>query len=439
MTIEHRLPSRIMATESISTQNDGFGEQLERLMAMLVEEIKAKDTKDVKIDEDHPVVVQIEKAIFERFKIKVDIITNEHLAAILPFYSNRNHIFIPEFFRGNLNIREQTKLLKAFDERKGTVNVEKATVGGIFSEYEHPLYLNFTKLVREYGFNASDIAACTLHEIGHGYYACYYADRTDRTNQVMASIARHLMTKETGDIEYIYKELSKVTPSVTKESVDKMLNGPRVVAGATWFKTVVGMVKSQMMDDTYNTTAFEQRADNFAARFGYGKQLVLALDKLSKGSPEKSYSLRVVVQLLTASTTIMLAALIFGLLATGGVAAAMIFVMYKFIFLTVFREDMADYTYDKLKMRYLRVRADAIDQLKLSTLKKEKIRELLDAIYALDSVIKETAVVKTLPAMIANFIFSGARQADKSITDQQLMESLASNDLFIHAAELRQA
>lgn len=437
MDITLHTPRPIFAAESISTQLDGFGEKLEKLVGLLVQEILAKDTQQTTFSDKHPVIVEIQNSVKARFGLKIELITDEHLAAILPFYSNKNHIFIHDFFRGNLNIREQSKLLKSLEGKKGTVDLKNATVSGIFSEYEHPLYMNFDQLVRAHKFSASEITACMLHEIGHAYYACYYSDRADRTNQVLASVARHLMGNEETSVDYVYKELSEVTPSVTKEAVDKMLNGPRVVAGAVWFKTVVGIVKSQTQNDTYNDTAFEERADNFASRFGYGKTLVIALDKLFKYSPDKNQGIRVLVQVLTATTTIALALMIFGMLGSGAIGAALVFSVYKLIFLSTFREDVGDHTYDKLKQRYLRLRMDAIDQLKSVKLKKDKVKEILEAIYDLDVVIKETAVVKTLPSHIANFVFSGARDAEKSISDQQLMEALASNELFLHSADLR--
>lgn len=428
----------IFAIETISTQDDDFGHQLERLSGLIVDEIN-QGNKNITLNDKHPVIVELEKVIFKRIGMKVSIVTDETIAAILPFYSNKNHIFIPEFWRGQLNIRDQTKLLKTFDEKKGSVNLEKATLTGIFSEYDHPLYINFNALVREMKMDAGDIAAIILHELGHGFNACYYADRSDRTNQVLASIAKHLMNNENGDIEYIYKELSTVTPSVTKDAVDKMLNGPRVVAGATWFKTVVGIVKSQMLDDKYNDTSFEQQSDSFASRFGYGKQLVLALDKLSTYTyvPEKNLSVFILLHLVNVTLTVALAVLVFSLLASGGIAIAMLGVFYNMMFYMLNREDMIDYTYDKLKHRYLRVRMDVIDQLKDTKLHRDTVKNLLEAIYIVDESIKQTKDFKPLPAYISNFIFSSAKKADNSISDQQLMEALASNDLFIKSAELR--
>ena len=428
----------IFAVENIQTQNDGFGERLEGFVTIMRDEIVAGTLSASDVGKS-PVLKEIEKAVFKRFGLKVDLITNEVLAAVLPFYSNTSHIFITEYFRGNFNLRDQAKLLKTFDQRKGSVNSEKAVVTGIFSDYEHPLYINFYELIQAHAMTAAEVTAVMLHELGHAFSACQYADRTDRTNQVLAGIARHLNGGEPGDVDYVFRELSKVTPSVTKEAADKIVNGSRTVAGATWFKTIIGMVNSQTQDDTYNETAFEQQADAFASRFGYGKQLILGLDKLSAYTPEKSKALLILTQMVSGMTTLIIAAMVFASIATGGVLTAFVMSFYMGLLLTLHREDVTDYTYDKLKNRYLRMRQDIVDQLKDIKMNKTKVRELLDMLYAVDTCVKETSVVKTLPAYIANFIYSGARTAEKSITDQQLLEALASNDLFIHSAELRTA
>lgn len=437
MELKLKRPTGLMALESITGQDDGFGERLESLMRLLCEDILHNVITHPSDTVDHPVVKKLESEIFSRLGIKTKIITTSHAAAIIPFYANKNHVFLNDYIRGDFNIHEQQKLLKNMEGKRGTVNLEKAKVTGIFSEYAHPLYVNFFFLVKTMGMNASEIAAVTLHELGHAFYACYYANRTDETNQVLASIAKNIMGSEHGEIEYIYRELEKVNPNVTKGEVDKLLNGPRVVAGATWFKIVVGIVRSQFVDDTYNQTAFEQRADNFAARFGYGKELVLALDKLYQFSPEKSASLRLFVQMMSATTFVIGCLLIFSLIATASVGLALFFAVIKFIMLQAHREDMKDHTYDSLKVRYLRIRQDVVDQLKDKELDKALVKEMLDALTDMDYAIKSTSTIKVLPEYIANFLFSGARQAEKSITDQQLMEELASNDLFVQAAQFR--
>ncbi len=432
-------PSSIFANETIATQTDTFGARLESIFTMIAEGFESHALKKASDLVDDPRLKQLEKLVYDRLKLKIRLIPNEPMAAaVLPFYSSKNHIFLPEFVRGNLNIREQDKLLRQFDQRQGSVNLEKATVAGIFSEYEHPLYLNLEVLIKHLNLTAGEVTAVLLHELGHAFYACYYADRTDTTNQVLASIARRLIKhNEQGDVDYVYAELTKINDEVTKDQVDKMLNGPRIIAGATWFKTIVGTVRSQMLNDTYTESAFEQRADNFAARFGYGKQLVLGLDKLSAVDPGKSRSLRIFLNMSYLVSVVALASLIFGLLATGSVFLGLLFVAYKYLFLSIYREDAQDHTYDGLKQRYLRVRQDAIDQLKQMTLDKDKTREILAAIATIDAVIKDTSIFKSIGTTVANFLFSGSRKASQSIEDQQLLEAMASNDLFIQSAELR--
>lgn len=427
-------PNSLFSNETIASQSDDFGKKLETLMGLIHSEISSKESIE-KISERHPVVEAIEKLIFSRIKMKVSIITDEAPAAIMPFYSNRNHIFLPDFFRGNISLRDQVKLLKKSEGKTGTVNLQNATLSGLFSEYEHSLYLNFNTLIKEFNMTPGEMAGVTMHEIGHGFDACYYSDRAERTNQILANVARVLAGGEKGDIEYIYRELKEVKPSITKEEVDKIVNGGRVVAGLTWFRTFIGIVRSQMLDDTYNKTSFESGADSFASRFGYGKELMLALDKISVGYPEKSAGIRSMIYLLNASALLGLGLLIMFSLGAGALAAALVFSCYSLLVLVLSREDVGDYTYDKLKHRYLRIRADAIDQLKSKSLKKDTVRSLLDGIYEMDAVIKETSVVNVPSSAIANILFSGAREAVNSIDDQQLMEALSSNDLFIHAAE----
>lgn len=437
-----RLPHKtgiISACESISTQVDDFGERLEAMVTILVDEITASQEAHPKLSTHHPVIEKIAGLIYDRLGMKVDLVTNEHLAAIFPFYANKNHVFLVDFLRGNISDREQNKIIRQINEKTGTVNLQTAKLTGIFSEYEHPLYINFVALVKMYDMTAAEITAVMLHELGHGFYCCYYSARMDQTNQVLASIWRNLTGTEHGDLEYIYKELKDITPDVKKEEIDRVLNGNRVVAGAAWFKIAVQIVKSQMLNDKYDETGFEQRADNFAARFGYGKPLVLSLDKLFHGSPEKSTAILTFVQILNAAFTLGMIAMIFLVLIPPLAITGIYFAFLSWFILLLNKEDNQSYTYDKLKQRYVRLRQDLIDQLKNTKLHRDKVKELLDGVYAMDESIKETRNVNLFSNRLANLLWrAGAKKILTSVEDQQLMEALASNDLFLRAAELQQ-
>jgi len=427
----------VMALERIEHQTDDFGQKLEGLVAQLMQDMASQNLYGKNVD-GYGVIRHMELLISKRLGLRVEIHTTAHTAAILPFYSNRNHIFLNDMIRGQVDIQAQTRLLSMMDKQKGEVNLANATVSGIFSQYNHPLYLNFSRMIRQFEMTAPEITAVMLHELGHAFAACYYSDRTDRTNQVLAAVFRKFTDHNSKDsVEYIYRELSKLSDTVKKEDVDQMVNGPRVVAGLLWFRMVVQVVRNQMSHDKYNETAFEEVADAFASRFGYGKHIALALDRLHLNTPMKSAGMLALCRIVDAMALAVSAGVILSLLAGGGYVMALVLALWNLTIVSLNTEDNLDYTYDELKDRYIRLRSDAVTFLKEPSLPKEAVRETLENIYTLDGVIKETARYKSIYTHIGNFIFSSGKATVSAIEAQKTMEKLASNDLFINAAEFK--
>lgn len=429
----------VAALEHIDRQNDDFAKRLESLVGLLEAEMDKENLYGKNID-GNPFVKKIEKAIYERLGLTVTFKTcTENIAAILPFYSNKNHIFLADFFRGRLNIKDQNAVLKQAGDKKGTVNLKRAEVTGIFSEYNHSLYLNFTALFKTHGMSSAEVTAVILHELGHAFNACYYSDRTDTTNQVLASINQRLLDRRgSDDIEYVYQEVSKITDSVKKEEIDRFLNGNRIIAGTAWFKIVVGIIRSQMKNDKYSETSFEELSDSFASRFGYGKQLVIGLDKLYEGALEKSPVAMKFVYLLQFITVAAFASVIaITITSTAAFGTGLILAVLSFFNVYVSGEAYQNYTYDELKDRYVRVRQDLIEQLKTKSLDKVAVKQLLESIYTVDEVVKTITPYKSILNRLSNLLFSTNRDALASIEAQKLMETLASNDLFVAAAELK--
>jgi hypothetical protein len=214
-----------------------------------------------------------------------------------------------------------------------------------------------------------------------------------------------------------------------------------VIAGYTWFRVVVGTVQEQMQNQTYSQTSFEQMADNFAARFGYGRQLLTALEKLHGhlGNIETSKGWMTFISLsqfiyfaggLTA--TVMMA-------MTGAIPLALLAGLFSFAVLRFSGDDVRDYTYDELKFRYKRIRNEYVEMLKSLKLPKDKLQLILTDIERMDRAIQETHKFDTVLRTMANFIFKSARDADASITEQKLLEELAFNDFFVKAAQIKAA
>lgn len=426
--------NNIISQEIIDAQNSEFGLQIENIMHDILNANIAKQdfSKEVKA---------LEKIIFDRLGLKTNIITNQHLAATIPFYSNKNTIFLDEMWRGNLELKDQNKVLRKAQDKQGFIDLKNAKVGGIFSEYENYVFMNFKKLINGYSMTPAELTAIILHELGHDFYVCEYSDRLESTNQVLANIAKEVQSaKKEKDLKYIYREIKKVNNDVTEAEVEILINGNKVIAGATWFKVIFGSlgVTGQLSNDTYDRNAFEQLADSFASRFGYGRPLVTGLDKLSDYyfNPEKNRAWAIIALL---NNTFDLLSSIVGLLkilAGGGIALGLFMVLFLALSLLLAGDRFKDHTYDELKMRYQRVRNEQVAILKDLNLPKEHIRDMVANIYIMDNIIKETYKYSSAYNRLSNFLFSVNRKAKNSIQEQQLLEQLAHNDLFLKSAEL---
>lgn len=443
MAIVLSKPKNHIAMEVIDFQNNSFGIELETLVVSLVDKIKnniyKKDTDVFNSDEvDHLV-----KVIFNRTGIRVTFYTNRSIAAILPFYSNIHNILLDKFSRGFVFVEDQEKILNKSNNKKGYVDLAKAKVGGIFSEYENHLFINFKELSVTYGLTSSEIVAVILHELGHAFYVCEYADRLESNNQVLVNVANEILNKKKEkNLTYIYSELKKVNKKVTEEQVDKLVHGNRIIAGYTWFKLIIEVAGldnlTQMKNDKYDETSFEQLADNFAARFNYGRQLMTGLDKLhsTEFSYEKNRSWIIFAELRSFITYFGGAALTIGLFSIS-IPASLFMCMIVFLMLFTDGENFKDYTYDELKIRYKRSRHQYVEMLKRMDLDKKIAANIIEDIYALDEIINNTYQYSTLFNKLSNLLFSTNRNAINSIKEQQLLEDLVHNDLFIKSAQLK--
>lgn len=429
-----------LALESIGFQTDNFGQDLEMQFTLMSTKILDKVYSGKKDILESVELTTIVALIKKRLKMSVTFIVNSMMAAIMPFYSNKNHIFLNEIWRGNFSIPGQDRLIKDSKDKEGWVNTDKATLGGVFSLYVNTVYLNIEYLFGPAKMSPAEVTAILLHELGHGFGACEYADRSATTNQILASVAKELsLGSEKADKEYIFRELTLVNASTTKEAVEDLVNGNRVVAGTRWFETVLGSVGSGMENKKYDETSFESLADNFASRFNYGRPLITGLDKLYKdsGSPERSKSIYV----FTYTVGVAMEMLRGFLLAYGLVtfAVPLVVLMSVSLALSWFSsgEENRDFTYDDLKIRYKRIRNDMVELLKSDTLSKDIIKSTLDNIKFFDSIITETYKYRGLMDQFMNTFVPSARKADQAIARQQLMEDLSFNELFVKSGELK--
>ena len=441
--MKHKTPlmKRRIATEVIDFQDNSFGTQLETIVSTISNKIINKQYKDSSKIKNSDEVQALRQAIYSRIGLTTTFITHEIDAAIIPFYSNVNHVFSAAKFDGSVikeALPDQTKFLKQTLEKQGFVDTENVKLGGIFSSYENKVYMNFQRLVLGYKLSPAEIVAILLHELGHGFYICEYADRFESTNQILANVAKEILSnKKEKNLTYIYKEIKKINPNATEEDINTLVDGNRTIAGYFLYKTVLASVNKQTKTGVYDETSFEQLADNFSTRFGYGRYLISGLEKLyGKYSHEKNrffYGLVFVVGAWQQITIFL------GLLSlfTIGPMVGVIGALIAFFLLMTNGESFKDYTYDDLKIRYQRIRNQYIAQIKEMELSNSDLKGIIDTIHSIDKIIAETHQFASLFTLISNIMFSRNGRAQNDVKEQQLLEQLVHNDLFLQSAHFK--
>lgn len=110
-----------------------------------------------------------------------------------------------------------------------------------------------------------------------------------------------------------------------------------------------------------------------------------------------------------------------------------------FFLITWTVSDGAEYqnVYDKLKIRYKRVREQLISRLKVKSLAPELVKNILEDLKVLDKIIEQTGEFSSILNVVGNIIYPSNWVLSSRKNAQRLLEELASNDLFIKAAQLR--
>jgi hypothetical protein len=293
------------------------------------------------------------------------------------------------------------------------------------------------------------MAAALLHELGHAFNQCEYMTKFSTTNVNMLNVAAEF-SKDVPNKEHLYKELKNVDSELTIKEIDELLAENNIVVGIKLYRKYLKWIGSNLSTRNYSNyytgPENETLADNFASRFGLGRELVTALYKLHKGSfsPEASlasYALFTVVDLLT--MIVIPAKNIYVFLTSKLSALATIEAVYKIlrvilINILIFQGsfDTTYHTYEGLKNRFRKIRNDAVQALKDMKLTDEHKKRILAGIYEIDDLIDQAYTYRSLYNIIAAIVFPSERETHKRSAEQQLLEELAYNNLFVKSSEL---
>lgn len=344
---------------------------------------------------------------------------------------NRNNPLVNDMYKGYLPNATGLKLVEnARNVIKGTVNLKKARVDGVYANLDHTVFLPLTDLLSE-RFTDEEIVAVLLHEIGHIFVYYEYISRTVTTNTVLAGIAKTMSsTTDPKEIETVLLSAKKVL-QLTDLDVKKLVNNSRVdLVEMVVVSSAIEQARSELGSDIYDMNSFEALADNFATRLGCGRELVTALDKYYRSVNDMA--LRTLPTYLALEATKLLSlglsTLTTAAAVLGGTTPLGIMIIFSTIFLVGI--DLNTKDYDRPLFRLKRIKEQLVERMKDKRASKEERKQLAESVEHIDGLLKDYNTRTSVLVKLAAVVSTSVRNRYKQEQLQSELESLASNELF---------
>ena len=424
-----------VAMEAIGFQGPEVANKLAAYLTDIMQERTGKEADASKARKD------MIKYLKDTTGMKLDITFDTDMApCTLPFHINPDTILgyktLKDFY-----VEESNATMKRLKEVKNRshIDLDKGRVSGIFSEYETPIYMGYYAL-RSLRMTPREIAAILAHEVGHCLVAYEMAFRTVRTNQILAAASKAAAGGDKGQYEYVLKTAEEVLDLKSgmfdeiKETKDQK----------TVITVIMGKAERKTHDDslmgntTYDITTFEALADNYAARLGLGKELVTGLEKLYRefGAAEFSSVARIATTMFDIYSVVS----IIGSVIVMGSNPIMGALYLGLNMLGLYaRLDGRDHNnvYDKLTIRFKRVKEQIIQYLKDKSLPAADVKRSLESVAHIEKTIAQISEYKGFLPAIFNMVDPASRAVNSARDIQQNLEAMVANDMYLKAAALR--
>ena len=424
-----------VAMEAIGFQGPEVANKLAAYLTDIMQERTGKEADASKARKD------MIKYLKDTTGMKLDITFDTDMApCTLPFHINPDtilgHKTLKDFY-----VEESNATMKRLKEVKNRshIDLDKGRVSGIFSEYETPIYMGYYA-IRSLRLTPREIAAILAHEVGHCLVAYEMAFRTVRTNQILAAASKAAAGGDKGQYEYVLKTAEEVLDLKSgmfdeiKETKDQK----------TVMTVIMGKAERKTHDDslmgntTYDITTFEALADNYAARLGLGKELVTGLEKIYRefGAAEFSSGARIATTMFDIYSVVS----IIGSVIVMGSNPIMGALYLGLNMLGLYaRLDGRDHNnvYDKLTIRFKRVKEQIIQYLKDKSLPAADVKRSLESVAHIEKTIAQISEYKGFLPAIFNMVDPASRAVNSARDIQQNLEAMVANDMYLKAAALR--
>jgi len=361
---------------------------------------------------------RVGRIIKEYTGLNITVAFGQHAPSIHVPDVNKNNILIQNWLRNYIDGVDGLAFLQKNDGiMRGTVDLARNKVSGVFSEFPAVLRMPLDMVGSKYG--PAKKAAIILHEVGHQFYFCAFMANAASTSQALSSMSKALdMSGTVEEREVVMLSVKKALKlsDLDEKALAKCTD--RRVVETVVISAVARESKSQLGRSIYDSTSWEYLADQYATRCGAGRDLAEALDMIYKGSWNisfRSLPAFLFMEVLKITSLFMIPVLSVFMIAMDG----------------------NDARYDKPGARMIRIRSQIIENLKDRDLDKEDVVRLEEDIKVIDNLLKDVNDRRQFFEVVWDTISPTARK-DRNYTQlQQELEQLGTNGLFLKAAQLR--
>lgn len=455
-----------ISKETIAPQpNDYIVGKLEELITNLYKAIDSGEQVGTRAN----LINEISSSLTKRFGVPIKVLdSNNKELCTFPVMFKDHHTFLYEATvgelsddiksiygsakRGDKNIKDMTMIntsnladtkaltnkllenykiaenLKAFENI--TIDVNKAYIKGIDKDVLAPMLIDFEWVHTECKITPIETVAVMMHEMGHIFTWIEYNRKMVKNTTVLLETLKEDIAKKGKTPKEAYENAYY---KITKQKIN---TNNETEAGIELYK-----VTNPYMDsgtNKYSFTDSEQQADQFAGRFGLGKELATALPRLVKGY-NKDFIRGVAIQCSLTIVAVLLAGLSALSIISAGISMFLIWSIYSNVFRTPTPIN-GEQTYDDMIQRMNRLKTEMIRTIRIynKELCPDYVNYLIKNIEATDRIIKElpSPMVPLNHKLWSVLSSKFATGADMRLIEQ-LIEDTQENMLYVAAYKLK--
>lgn len=333
------------------------------------------------------------------------------------------------FEQAHMSLRQ---IKKVSDTLRGELDLQKGRVSGVFAKLLCKLRVS-PDFFRDNRFTAGEIAAVTIHEIGHCFTYFEKLLSTVSINMAIATAAAELQKSEDPKVrlELVHEAAKVLDTKFDEPEALAQEKDPSVFQAVLIKATLDNHLHSSGNASTYDLRSCEFLADQFAVRQGAGRDLVTGMDKMERtfGSTPRSTAAYISIEISRFALSL------FGLMVFLGGFWTMI-VGGVVTLMTLANGNYEAKIYDDPNERMSRMKNDLVQTLKDTRLDPVLRQQILSDLEIIDGVKDEWKDHRSLYNYLWIACTSKRREQFKQFRFQQELEKLINNDLFVKANKL---